>query len=183
MERVLVSACLLGETVRYDGGHRRADSPILARWLAEGRVVAICPEVAGGLPIPRPAAEISHAAGGAAVLSGFAQVRDRSDIDHSAAFIAGARRALELAQRHGIRIAILKEGSPSCGSSQIHDGTFVGSMVAGQGIATALLRQAGLTVYCETQFDEAETRLAELESGGRQSTQRSLPPCPPASPR
>ncbi len=163
MQRVLVSACLLGEAVRYDGDHRRSDDAILARWLAENRVVALCPELAGGLPVPRPAAEITRGAGGDAVLSGLAQVVDRSGSDHSTAFVAGARRALELAKTHDVRIAVLKEASPSCGSTRIHDGAFTGGFTAGQGVTTALLRQSGIAVFSEVQFAEADALLRSYE--------------------
>ena len=68
MEKVLVSACLLGEPVRYNGRDKRCEHDVLDRWLREGRVVAVCPEVAGGLPVPRPPAEIVNGAGGGKVL-------------------------------------------------------------------------------------------------------------------
>ena len=76
LEHVLVSACLLGSPVRYDGSHKRSTSDVLPRWLTEGRVVAVWPEVAGGLPVPRPPTEIAGGAGGAAVLAGLARVVD-----------------------------------------------------------------------------------------------------------
>jgi uncharacterized protein YbbK (DUF523 family) len=139
MEFVLVSSCLIGNPVRYDGAHKRSGSEVLQRWLTEGRVVPVCPEVAGGLPVPRPPAEIAGGAGGAAVLSGLVQVVDPAGNDHSAEFISGARHALEQALARGICIAVLKEGSPSCGSSHIHDGTFSGTRVHGRGV-TAIHR-------------------------------------------
>uniref|UniRef100_UPI001C5E654D DUF523 domain-containing protein n=1 Tax=Nonomuraea rhizosphaerae TaxID=2665663 RepID=UPI001C5E654D len=74
MERILVSACLMGRRVRYDGGAKASADAQLAAWRAEGRLVPFCPEVEGGLPIPRPAAEIERGAGGAAVVSGGARV-------------------------------------------------------------------------------------------------------------
>ena len=76
MEKILVSACLLGEPVRHNGAHKRSDDQILQRWIQEGRVVAVCPEIAGGLPVPRPAAEIAGGADGSNVLSGDANVFD-----------------------------------------------------------------------------------------------------------
>ena len=162
---VLVSACLLGESVRYDGGERRCDHAILRRWLAEGRVVPACPELAGGLPVPRPAAEITNGAGGLKVLAGLARVVDGAGNDYSAAFVDGARRVLELAQSTGIRIAVLKEGSPSCGSSRIYDGTFSARALTGSGVAAALLRQAGIAVFSEEQFEAADTLIWRLEQG------------------
>src|SRR5437588_1076912 len=121
MESVLVSACLLGEPVRYNGGDKRCDHEILQRWMREGRVVPVCPEVAGGLPVPRPPAEIAHGAGGLAVLTGTAKVIDGSGRDVSVHFLTGAEQALGCARTKGIRIAILKEGSPSCGTTFTYD--------------------------------------------------------------
>lgn len=163
MEFVLVSSCLIGNPVRYDGGHKRSGSEVLQRWLNEGRVVPVCPEIAGGLPVPRPPAEIAGGAGGAAVLAGLTKVVDPAASDLSAQFMSGARYALEQAQVKGIRIAVLKEGSPSCGSSHIHDGTFSGTHVHGRGVTAALLASAGVCIFSEAQFDEAAELLRTLE--------------------
>lgn len=163
MQFVLVSACLLGSPVRYDGNHKLSGSGILQRWLAEGRVVSVCPEISGGLPVPRPPAEIVSGAGGGNVLSGFAKVVDISNADVTAHFVSGARQALELAKVRGIRVAVLKEGSPSCGSGHIYDGTFSGSKVQGTGVCAALLQSAGVAVFTEYQFLEAHTLLNDLE--------------------
>lgn len=165
MHHVLLSACLLGRPVRFDGAHKRSASAVLQRWLAEGRVVPLCPEVAGGLPVPRPAAEIAHGASGAQVMAGDARVLTRFGDDVSEAFAAGARQALALARAHGIRVAVLKDGSPSCGSKTIHDGTFTGTRVAGTGVTAALLREAGVQVFSELQFAEADALLSALDRG------------------
>lgn len=156
LQPVLVSACLLGRPVRYDGGHRRSASPILARWIDEGRVVAVCPEVAGGLPTPRRPAEIEAGAGGDRVLAGRARVIDATQVDVSAAFVAGAHRVLELALRMKVRVAVLKEGSPSCGTAVIHDGSFSGTRVRAHGVTAALLVQHGIQVFSEHEFDSAD---------------------------
>jgi len=149
---VLVSACLLGEKVRYDGRDARAENPILARWLAQGRVVAFCPELAGGLGVPRPAAEIQ----GLAVL-------DRAGNDLTPAFRRGAQAALDAARRAGARVAVLKDGSPSCGSRSVYDGSFSGTRRAGEGLTTALLREAGLAVFSECEIEQADAWLMDLE--------------------
>jgi uncharacterized protein YbbK (DUF523 family) len=162
MRRVLVSACLLGERVRHNGEHTQSHDRVLERWLREGRVVPFCPEVAGGLPIPRPAAEIAEAAGGSSVLLGTGRVLDVIGCDVSAFFVTGARQALEYARRESIRVAVLKEGSPSCGSSFTYDGTFTSRRVPGQGVTAALLRQAGIHVFNEFQFEEADRLLIQL---------------------
>lgn len=162
-QKLLVSACLLGQAVRYDGAAKRCDHALLARWVAEGRVLPLCPELLGGLPVPRPPAEIGNGAGGAAVLAGSAQVVDVTGQLVSGAFLAGARRTLALAQAEGVRVAVLKEGSPSCGSARIRDGSFGGLSVAGAGVTAALLRQAGLQVFSEDQLAEAQACLDALD--------------------
>ena len=160
MERILVSACLLGQAVRYDGG---AHGPfaVLAQWQAQGRVLPLCPEVAGGLPTPRPPAEIIGGQGGQ-VLDGWVQVRSIEDVDVSAAFIAGAQSAVTLVRQHGIRIAVLKARSPSCGNLHSYDGSFSATLVAGEGVTAAALRRLGLLVFNETQLAEAEQALQAL---------------------
>ncbi len=159
MEKVLVSACLLGEPVRHNGAHKKSDHEILQRWIREGRVVAICPEVAGGLPVPRPPAEIAGGAGGARVLAGEAKVLANDGRDVSSCFVDGARQALALAQAHSIRVAVLKEGSPSCGSAYIYDGTFTSTRVADSGVTAAILRANGVRVFSELELASADALL------------------------
>lgn len=169
MQYVLVSACLLGQAVRYNGGDKRCDDDILQRWLREGRVVPICPEVAGGLPVPRPPAEIVGGAGGRKVLEGLARVVDANGKDVSVHFIDGAERALQVASSRGVRVAILKEGSPSCGSSYSYDGSFSGTRVPLPGVTTARLQLAGVAVYNEAQLAQADELLRRLEAGQEQA--------------
>ena len=164
MEKILVSRCLLGHRVRYDGGaHGPFD--LLGSWQAEGRIVPLCPEVAGGLPTPRPPAEIPGGQGGA-VLDGQLPVLTDSGAEVTAAFVAGAEAALELVARHGIRLAVLKARSPSCGNSENYDGSFSGTRVAGEGVTAAALKRVGVTVFNETELAAAQRLLAELEGAG-----------------
>ncbi|AVP99178.1 DUF523 domain-containing protein [Ahniella affigens] len=164
MHKILISACQLGEGVRHNGAHKLIEHPVFRRWQSEGRLVGICPEVAGGLPVPRPAAEIEGGQDGSAVLARHAKVRTQGGDDVSAAFIAGAERALALAVRHGCRIAVLKERSPSCGSSFVYDGRFAGSVQQGAGVTAALLRAKGVLVFSEDQLDAADAALQALAS-------------------
>jgi uncharacterized protein YbbK (DUF523 family) len=164
MERILVSACLLGSRVRYDGGAKTSPDEHLAAWRAEGRLVPFCPEVEGGLPVPRPPAEIEGGAGGAAVLSGAARVLTDTGTDVTPAFLAGAQAALAVARSFSARVAILKEGSPSCGALSIFDGTFRGARTPGQGVTTALLELHDIRVFTEHQIPAAAAFLAELEA-------------------
>lgn len=158
--KLLISRCLLGHRVRYDGG---ASDPYaqLAQWQAEGRVIALCPEVAGGLPTPRAAAEIPGGQG-VEVLGGMASVITATGEDVTEAFVSGAHQALELVQQHGIRIAILKANSPSCGNRLTYDGSFSGVKVEGQGVTAALLTRAGVQVFSELELEEAAKALAAL---------------------
>ncbi|MGH8384411.1 MAG: DUF523 domain-containing protein [Pseudomonas sp.] len=160
MQKILVSRCLLGHRVRYDGG---ASGPFdqLQEWFDEGRVVPLCPEVAGGLPTPRAAAEIAGGQG-AEVLEGRASVITTEGEDVSAQFLSGARQALELVQEHGIRIAILKANSPSCGNLLTYDGTFSGVKISGEGVTAALLKRHGVLVFSELELAEAAKALAML---------------------
>ena len=164
MIKVLVSSCLLGDPVRYHGGDARCANEILERWRAEGRLVPVCPETAAGLPVPRPPAEIAGGDGGA-VLRGEATVGDSSGRDVTAVFMNGARAALDAARRSGARVAVLKDGSPSCATTYIHDGTFRGQRDPGQGVTAALLAQAGLRLFNEHQLEAAAAFLAQLEAG------------------
>ena len=161
MEKILVSRCLLGHRVRYDGG---ASGPfdLLEQWIEEGRVVPLCPEVAGGLPTPRAAAEIPGGQGGE-VLDGTAAVITTDGEDVSAQFLEGARRALELVQKHGIRVAVLKANSPSCGNLLTYDGTFSGVRVSGEGVTAAVLKRHGVRVFSELELAEAAVTLAALD--------------------
>lgn len=144
--RILVSACLAGECVRYDG-RAKPHARVLA-WLRQGRAVPFCPEVAGGLSVPRPRAEI-QGGDGADVLAGHARVVTEHGEDCTVPFLRGAQAALALCRREGLAIAVLKEGSPSCGVRCIADGSFTGCKRAGMGVTAALLAQAGLRLFSE----------------------------------
>ncbi len=164
MQYVLVSACLLGKPVRYDGRAVPNDHAVLTRWLEGGRVVSVCPEVAGGMPIPRPPAEIEPGTDAVAVLAGRARVMAVSGDDATQPFVTGAHEALAAARKHDIRIAVLKEGSPSCGSGYVYDGSFSGVKQPGVGVTAQLLTDAGVRVFSEHQWQEAEACLARLEA-------------------
>jgi uncharacterized protein YbbK (DUF523 family) len=147
MQKILISACLLGRPVRYDGRSVPKADPMIRKWLAQGRLVFFCPEVAGGLPVPRPPAEVQGGSG-LDVLAGRAVVRTQTaDVTH--AFLAGARAALDLCQAQGISLALLKEKSPSCGSRHIYDGGFHKKLIPGRGVTAALLETHEITVFSE----------------------------------
>lgn len=162
--KVLVSACLLGNHVRYDGSFRLKGHPVLERWVAEGRAVPLCPEVAAGFATPRPPAEIVGGPGGEAVVAGEARVLEITGGDVTDRYLAAGRIALDTARRHGCRFAVLTDGSPSCGVSFIHDGSFSGAIKPGQGSTAALLEANGVRVFPETAIEELDALLrAPLE--------------------
>lgn len=158
MEKILISACLIGQPVRYDAKIKPLPDDRLAVWKNRDRLVAFCPETAGGLPTPRTPAEIQGSGGGVAVLTGTARVVDKTGKDVSEQFIKGAFLALEECRRHNIRIAILTDRSPSWGSTIIYNGLFLRQTITGTGVTTALLRQHGIIVYSQYQIpDPTET--------------------------
>ena len=142
-DKVLVSACLVGEEVLWDGGHD-LNSPLLAALKEAGaEIVPVCPEMLGGLPCPRPAAEPLRG-DGRDVLAGRVPVLGVEDgSDMTAEFLEGAWRVVEIAAKEGARFAFLNERSPSCGVRQCHSG---GGVAEGPGVATAALEAAGVRV-------------------------------------
>ena len=149
---ILVSACLLGHKVKYDGGEN--GQPLLLRYAALGQFLPVCPESAAKLPVPRPPVEI-QAGTGADVWAGRAVVRDAEGTDRTSAFRCGAENVLAAAERCQARIAILKENSPSCGVHHVYDGTFGRRKIDGQGVAAAWLAKRGLRLYSEKDLTEA----------------------------
>ncbi|ANL33021.1 hypothetical protein AMC79_CH00917 [Rhizobium phaseoli] len=124
--RILVSACLMGQTVRYDGRAKPLLHPAIDRWRAEGRLVTLCPEMSAGMKVPRPPAEIAGAATGEEVLAGTARVVEITGGDVTEEFVQAAENAVALARQAGCRYALLIDSSPSCGSAFIYDGSFSG---------------------------------------------------------
>ncbi|WP_203364630.1 DUF523 domain-containing protein [Bacillus sp. REN10] len=143
---MLISSCLAGESVRYDGAHC-LEQP-LRKLVEEGKAVMACPEVMGGLSIPREPAEIIGG-DGRDVLTGKAKVVTKSGKDVTEQFISGAYRMLEKAQQVKATAVVLKENSPSCGSHMIYNGEFTGKKMAGDGVTAALLKQYGFRVISE----------------------------------
>ncbi|MBY4894722.1 DUF523 domain-containing protein [Rhodobacteraceae bacterium N5(2021)] len=164
MEKIFVSACLMGARVRYDGRAKTLEDQLLATWRAEGRLLTLCPEMAAGLPSPRPPAEIAPGATAEAVLKGRAGIFDKNGLDMTHEFTTGANLALELAQSHDCRFALLADGSPSCGSTFVYSGDFDGQRHEGQGVVAARLRAAGVAVYAPSQLRDLAFALEEAEN-------------------
>lgn len=158
--KILVSACLLGRPVRYDGSAKTFAHPILDQWQREGRLVSVCPELTAGFAVPRPPAEIANGQSGDAVLSSEACVLEATGADVTELFIVGANAALAVARENGCKFALLFDGSPSCGSSSIYNGAFGGIKHEGVGVTTALFRQHGIEVFAEKEIDALVARLS-----------------------
>ena len=151
--KILVSACLLGELVRYNSEILPDCPSILKEWEQAGRVIPVCPEILGGLSVPRAPAEIQGGEG-KDVLAGNARVMNINGQEVTQAFLSGAREALQLAEENGIAYALLKACSPSCGNKIIYDGSFTGSLIEGQGVTAALIKQSGIQVFNEKEIDK-----------------------------
>ena len=154
--KILVSACLVGQCVRYKGDSCPQNLLLAPR--ARKYLLPFCPECAGGLPVPRPPAEICGIGGGQAVWQGKAQVVNNAGRDVTQEYKQGALLCLQKIQEQNIRAAILKQRSPSCGTREIYDGSFSGVKLAGQGATAALLTQHGVALYSE---DELTLKLLE----------------------
>lgn len=143
--RIAASACLAGKACRYDG--KAKPSAEIAKRMAEGEeIFLICPECLGGLAIPREPSELTGT--GKAVLEGNARVMGKDGEDRTAQFLAGAHAALAQLKDAEIKKVYLKSKSPSCGVGKIYDGTFTGTLTAGNGVAAELFLQNGIEVIC-----------------------------------
>ena len=131
--KIMVSACLLGDNCKYNGGNNRNEE--LLRLLSGHTVIPVCPEVLGGLPTPRVPAEFLNGC-----------VTNREGVSVDGAFRKGAEKALEIAGREQPDLIVLQSRSPSCGAKQIYDGTFSGTLIPGQGIFAEMAHRAGFRV-------------------------------------
>jgi uncharacterized protein YbbK (DUF523 family) len=150
--KILISGCLLGQKVRYDAQIKNLQHALIEEWLIQDILLPACPEVLGGLPTPRPAAEIK--------INGNIETGQSKNV--TMAFHQGAQKTLALVLKYSIKIAILTERSPSCGSSEIYDGSFSRKVIDGQGVTTKLLRDNGIFVFNQFQLQEAQNKLIYL---------------------
>ena len=139
--KIMVSACLLGYNVKYNGKNNLNDE--LIEFLKEYEVISICPEVMGGLTTPRIPSEIKDN-----------KVINEKNIDVTNEFNLGANKTLELAKNNDIKVAILKKNSPSCGYGTIYDGTFNHRIINGYGITAKLLKENGITILNEDNYKD-----------------------------
>lgn len=157
--RILVSACLLGEPVRYNGRPATLRDELLEGWQTQGMIVPLCPEIAAGFAIPRRPAEIEPGRGGEDVWYGNGSIVEDEGADVTTMFRVGAQIAVELAAKEGCRFALLTDGSPSCGTSFIYSGLFDGSRRDGQGVVAAALRQAGVQCFGQSGLKQLRAAL------------------------
>ncbi len=144
-DKILISRCFLGEKVRYNSEILPLKHHLLTLWQQQNRFIAICPEVSGGLPVPRDPAEQQPNSEKVITISG---------VDVSAQFNLGATQALALCQQNNIRFALLKESSPSCGSTLIYDGSFSNKKILGQGVTSRMLVQEGIRVFSQNNLED-----------------------------
>ena len=162
INKILVSACLMGLKVRYNGKEKAQMTHQLARWQQEQRLVIHCPELAAGLPVPRPPAEIMSAEG-KDVMRGQARIIENTGTDVTGHYQLAAWLALRAAQEAGCTAALLTDGSPTCGTQFIDNGSFSNQRKSGMGVAASLLSEHGIAVFSETQFAELVNWIEERE--------------------
>lgn len=146
---IVVSACLAGDNCTYKGTSNLISG---IKALTESKeAIKICPEVLGGLPVPRDYAEISGG-DGSDVLKGDAKVQTKSGADVTHAFLKGARNSYDIAKDSDAKLAVLRSKSPSCGCGEIYDGSFSNKLKRGYGVTAALFASKGIKVITEKQF-------------------------------
>ena len=156
-KKVLISACLLGKNCRYNGGHSRISE------LDEFDVdwVPVCPEEAGNLGTPRPAAEMQK--GAESILNGNGSVVDNDGKYVTEKFIQGAEESLKTGINSGAECAILKSHSPSCGVGKRYDGSFTNSLIDGDGIFAHLCRKSGINCISSDDSNQIKKTLEKLK--------------------
>ena len=143
---VVISACLAGVACTHAAEAKTRAWAL--ELVASGQAIAVCPEVAGGLPVPRPEAEIVGGDGGD-VLDGTASVLTADGANVTENYRRGAAAAVAAAARSGAHLAVLKARSPSCGCGAIYDGSFGGTLTSGNGVTAAALSRDGVTVVSD----------------------------------
>ena len=149
--KVLISACLLGDNVKYSGGNNLTPELVTLLEKYNVKIVKICPEYFAGLPIPRVPSEISED-----------KVFSKDGRDITEEFLSGAEKTFKIAKENQIDFAILKERSPSCGSSYIYDGSFSGKVIQGQGLTVRKLNEENIVIFSEENLEEIEKYLQVL---------------------
>lgn len=167
--KILLSACLAGVKCAYDATDKA--HPYFVSLFKKRCAEIFCPEKLGGLKIPHPSSEI-QGGDGFDVWQGRAKVFSRAGKDVTSSFKTGALKTLKLAQKTGLKTAVMKARSPSCGCGEIYDGTFCGAIVSGYGVTAALLKANGLTVISDEDYLEKEKLKVKSEKLGQKKRSR-----------
>ena len=149
--KVLISACLLGDNVKYSGGNNLTLELVILLEKYNVDIVKVCPECFAGLPIPRVPSEIKET-----------KVFSKDGRDITEEFLSGAEKTFKIAKENQIDFAILKERSPSCGNSYIYDGSFSGKVIQGQGLTVRKLNEENIVIFSEENLEEIEKYLQVL---------------------
>ena len=139
--KILVSACLLGENCKYSGGNNKCDE--ILELGKKHKLIPICPECFGGLPIPRVPNEIING-----------RVVSKNGEDYTKEYRDGAEKSLYIANENNCGYALLKERSPSCGFGKIYDGSFSGTLTSGNGVTADLLDENSIRIFGESEIDK-----------------------------
>ncbi|MBU4205023.1 DUF523 domain-containing protein [Patescibacteria group bacterium] len=144
-KKIIISACLLGVSCRYDGRSKPCQKAI--DLYKKRDVILVCPEQMGGLSTPRTPSETTG--DGLEILKGKEKVITKTGDDVTQNFIKGAEEVLKIIKLFNIKEAVLKQKSPSCGCGKIYDGTFSDKLIKGDGVTAALLKKNGIKVITE----------------------------------
>ncbi|RII34806.1 DUF523 domain-containing protein [Clostridium chromiireducens] len=164
----IISACLCGVNCKYSGKNNLNDRCL--KLFREGKAVLVCPEQLGGLPTPRNPVELNNTA--SEVINGNGKAISNQGEDVTKQFLDGAYETLKIARELGATRAILKEGSPSCGSNFVYDGTFTGNKIKGKGITAQLLEDEGMLVFSDEDLEVSNDKLVYLSEFDREKAKK-----------
>jgi uncharacterized protein YbbK (DUF523 family) len=142
--KLLISSCLLGENVKYNGSNNSLDEIVLKKLKQKFELYSFCPEVEAGLSIPRIPCEI--------ISFNPLKIINKLGEDETGSFKKGAILALELCKKYEIKVALLKANSPSCSNKYVYDGSFSGKKILAEGVTAQLLKNSGIQVYNEEEL-------------------------------
>jgi uncharacterized protein YbbK (DUF523 family) len=164
----IISACLCGVNCKYSGKNNLSERCM--KLFREGKAVLVCPEQLGGLSTPRNPVELNNTA--SEVIEGNGKALNNQGEDVTKQFLNGAYETLKIAKELGVTKAILKEGSPSCGSNYVYDGTFTGNKIKGKGITAQILENEGITVFSDEDLEVNNDKLVYLSEFDREKAKK-----------
>lgn len=164
----IISACLCGVNCKYNGNNNLSERCL--KLFKEGKAVLVCPEQLGGLSTPRNPVELDNIA--SEVIEGNGKALSNKGEDVTEQFLNGAYETLKIARELGATKAILKEGSPSCGSNYIYDGNFTGNKISGKGITAQILENDGVIVFSDEELEVNHSKLVYLNEFDREKAKK-----------